>query len=187
MEKENKKKKIKNLTWAGSSASGPITLSPRAAQLHARRRSTRADRRAPPGSLTRARSSPLCRLRVGPLCLVGLPRRARATDRATTADSARESRWSGQRSPRPDLQGSNPAEIFARPAIRPDHLPLSKASCKNHRIRGEGELQPPPFGPVISPRFGSGEVLDWCSLRVWKPSVTFPGAIGGRRRRNRSP
>jgi hypothetical protein len=124
---------------------------------------------------------------VGPRCQVGLPRRARATDRAQTADSARGSRWSGQRSPRPDLQGSNPAEIFARPAIRPDHLPLSKASCKNHRIRGEGELQPPPFGPVISPRFGSGEVLDWCSLRVWKPSVTFPGAIGGRRRRNRSP
>jgi hypothetical protein len=25
---------------------------------------------------------------------------------------------------------SNPAEIFARPAIRLDHLPLSKASCK---------------------------------------------------------
>jgi hypothetical protein len=38
---------------------------------------------------------------------------------------------------------SNPAEIFARPAIRPDHLPLSKASCKNHRIRGEGGAPSP--------------------------------------------
>ena len=38
---------------------------------------------------------------------------------------------------------SNPVKIFARPAIRPDHLPLFKASCRNHQIRGEGGAPPP--------------------------------------------
>ena len=174
--KENKKKKIKNLTWAGSSASGPITLSPRAAQLHARWRSTRADRRAPPGSLTRARSSPLCRLRVGPLCLVGLPRRARATDRATTADSARESRWSGQRSPRPDLQGSNPAEILAGLPIKTGHLLSSVTSSEKH------QGAPPPWIAVVG-GVSALEIGSWSVAFTWGSRVCHQFELNAARTR----
>jgi hypothetical protein len=86
---QNKKKKEKSLT-------GPATFI--LAQLHFRARGPnfpparlpllRADRRAPPGRLTRARSSPPCRLRVGPTCQVRPLRSTETTTARSRADSA---------------------------------------------------------------------------------------------------
>jgi hypothetical protein len=54
---------------------------------------------------------------------------------------------------------SNPAKIFARSAIRPDHLPLSKASCKKTTEFAEREEHRRRLFSVHA--VGRGQTSDW--------------------------